>query len=322
MAVQVRHRLRHGVVHRHEGALSTDRFHDCSTQALLGGQEASVQIGRQIGQSGDVLTRDQQHMSLKDRTVVEEGHEVVIGHHHVRGDLGGHDPTEEAGHLLNLDATRVRLQRAWVAAHHEGVIVGHMRRTSMIALLSATALALSGCQQDSGPSPGAGSSGSNATPSESPSPSQSTPPAPSGPPFVSGPSSGEGGALGATMVKRIRSGSHNGFDRVVIDLNGPAPSWQADYVDELVQDGSGEPAPIQGTANLQVIVQAAGHDDMGNPVYRGRQVARPGLPTLQAWAVIGDFEGQFTVGLALESQADYRVFTLKNPTRLVIDVKH
>ena len=140
----------------------------------------------------------------------------------------------------------------------------------MIALLSATALALSGCQQDSGPSPGAGSSGSNATPSESPSPSQSTPPAPSGPPFVSGPSSGEGGALGATMVKRIRSGSHNGFDRSSGPGTGSPSSGGFSYCEVLeLLEGLAKQGEVVG---MDLVEVAPAYDPTGITAFLAAQV--------------------------------------------------
>ena len=86
--------------------------------------------------------------------------------------------------------------------------------------------------------------------------------------------------LGSTTVSRIRSGSNQGFDRLVLDLKGPAPAWQAEYVDRLVNDGSGEPAPINGVRNLLVVVQATGYDvNTGDPVFQGPNVARPRLTT-------------------------------------------
>ncbi len=196
-----------------------------------------------------------------------------------------------------------------------------MKRALLVGL-SAVTLVLTGCQDN--PTPPAASPTTDATsaaPSESPSSSPSA--EPSGRPFTTEPSDAEGSDLGSTTVSRIRSGSNQGFDRLVLDLKGPAPAWQAEYVDRLVNDGSGEPAPINGVRNLLVVVQATGYDvNTGDPVFQGPNVARPRLTTLKAWSVTGDFEGQFSVGLALNSDAPYRVFALTKPSRLVIDVQH
>ncbi|MEI2819411.1 MAG: hypothetical protein V9E81_04015 [Marmoricola sp.] len=191
--------------------------------------------------------------------------------------------------------------------------------TGAALAVSGSAVALSGCADKS------------ATPEPTPSKSTSTAPTPSdtakptadptGPAFVSGKSSGEGGELGATHVTNIRSATHSGFDRLVVDFDGPVPSWQADYATSFVYDGSGEPVPIKGNAGLQVTIQATGYDESSNPVYTGPQLQRPQFPTLRAWAVTGDFEGQFGIGLALNSTAPYRVFAVESPSRLIIDVK-
>jgi hypothetical protein len=57
-------------------------------------------------------------------------------------------------------------------------------------------------------------------------------------------------------------------------------------------------------------------------VYDGPKIARPRFDTLKALAFTGDFEGQVSFGFALTHRAQYRVFWLQDPQRLVIDFRH
>lgn len=120
----------------------------------------------------------------------------------------------------------------------------------------------------------------------------------------------------AATVTGIRSGRHPGYDRIVLDLSGPAPSWSVRYVPRIVQDGSGRPLSLQGRAFLQIVV----HPATGHAVSRAPQ--RPALPTLQEVRLAGDFEGYVTVGVGLADRVGFRAFELTSPRRLVVDVAH
>src|SRR5437773_8324057 len=46
----------------------------------------------------------------------------------------------------------------------------------------------------------------------------------------------------------VRVGRHQGFDRVVLELRGSPPGYNVRYVPQVVQDGSGRPVPLAGSA--------------------------------------------------------------------------
>lgn len=206
-----------------------------------------------------------------------------------------------------------------------------MSRRTLTALSAAfaAALVLSACgASNDGASNDAEQAGSSPAPdpttaSATPSPSDDSSDdgsAAGGPAFVTAESSGEGASTGV-MVRDIRVGANDGYDRVVIDLEGDAPAWTAQYQRDFVQDGSGEPVELRGESGLLLVMQAAGHDEDYNPVYEGEQEIRTGddFDVLEGLTVTGDFEGQFSIGFALDDQAPYRVFSLSNPSRLVVD---
>ncbi|MBB3037185.1 AMIN-like domain-containing (lipo)protein [Hoyosella altamirensis] len=131
-------------------------------------------------------------------------------------------------------------------------------------------------------------------------------------------------------VVNVRSGRHNCFDRLVVDVAGPVTGYYAEYVDTVRHDGSGHPVPLRGGAYLQFIVQAPAYDQHGNQTYRpanNRELVNVnGYQTFRQVAWAGTFEGQTTFGVGVRARLPFRVFTLDGPgdyhSRVVIDVAH
>jgi hypothetical protein len=124
------------------------------------------------------------------------------------------------------------------------------------------------------------------------------------------------------VLTGIRTGQHPGFDRIVLDLSGPAPTVTNKWTDELTTDGSGEVFWLTGEFFVEVVsTPAAAHDGAGNPTYPGPQRFRTrDLRNVMAVGISGDFEGYLSVGLGTRTQTWVRTSTLTSPTRVVIDV--
>jgi hypothetical protein len=118
----------------------------------------------------------------------------------------------------------------------------------------------------------------------------------------------------------IRAAHHPTFDRIVFDFRGGLPAdRQVGYVPQLIGDPSGLPVPIAGRAVLQVrFEQANAHDDAGNVTAPGRTAFA--LPNIMTAVRAGDFEAVTIYGIGLAEQQPFRVSTLRNPDRVVIDV--
>ncbi|WKD57486.1 hypothetical protein CAPI_04640 [Corynebacterium capitovis DSM 44611] len=132
-------------------------------------------------------------------------------------------------------------------------------------------------------------------------------------------------APGAELaLQDIRTGSHEGFDRVVFEFSGTGvPGFIAGYTAEPRQQASGYPLDVAGSAYLQVMVQ-------GTPM--GMTSATTALDTpgrldvAPAGSIVGLSSGgtfeadtQFVIGL--DAQRPFRAYTLENPTRVVVDVE-
>jgi hypothetical protein len=125
------------------------------------------------------------------------------------------------------------------------------------------------------------------------------------------------------VLTNIRTGLNTGFDRIVLDLSGPAPTtFSSRGVDELTSDPSGEIVWLTGQFFTEVpIFPAAAHDQSGQSTYPGPAKFRTrDLHNVMAVAITGDFEGHLTIGLGTRFPSWVRVFSLAAPTRVVIDI--
>ena len=75
------------------------------------------------------------------------------------------------------------------------------------------------------------------------------------------------GNMSSSQIVNVRSGRHDCFDRLVIDLNGKGAGWRAEYVDAVYADASGHFIPLRGGAYLQLVVLAPAHDDSYIPTF-------------------------------------------------------
>ena len=128
------------------------------------------------------------------------------------------------------------------------------------------------------------------------------------------------GAQSAPTLVDVRAGRHPGFDRVVFEFQGAVPEHHVRYVDQLVEDGSGNPVSVAGNADLEVVFQGANaHKADGTPSVGPRRFS-PVLTAVKEVAQIGDFEAVVSYGIGLDRRRPLTVSTLSGPSRLVIDV--
>lgn len=140
--------------------------------------------------------------------------------------------------------------------------------------------------------------------------------------WVSGPSDG-GTAGDAGVETALRTGSHDGYDRVVVETSGSGSlSWHAEVTDQAATLGKGDAISLEGAHLVDVIVSGtsmptADQQASSTITYGLHEVGGPVVK--QVW-LDGTFEDQFQVVVGTDA-TEYRVTTLSNPTRLVIDVK-
>ncbi|TKD12721.1 AMIN-like domain-containing (lipo)protein [Polyangium fumosum] len=125
-------------------------------------------------------------------------------------------------------------------------------------------------------------------------------------------------------LRSVRAGRHAGFDRVVFEFSGQAlPGYRVEYIDKPVRlCGTGDTVTVAGEGWLRVrMTPARAHTDAGLPTL-GPIERKPKLPVLLELAATCDFEGQLTWVLGVGSKNRYRVQELREPPRIVVDVRH
>jgi hypothetical protein len=106
----------------------------------------------------------------------------------------------------------------------------------------------------------------------------------------------------------------------VFDFVGPVPSQRtAGYVDRLLADPSGSPVPIAGQSLLRVSFGlAVAHDQAGRTTAPGWVAF--GLPNVVDVVRSGDFEAVVSYGIGLPKRIAFHMFTLTEPSRVVVDI--
>jgi len=132
--------------------------------------------------------------------------------------------------------------------------------------------------------------------------------------------SASSGAPPQPTLVSITAAHHTTYDRVVFRFRGgPPPAVRAHYVRRLVNDASGEPVRIAGRAVLRVrMTPAAAHTATGADTVAPRTTFA--LPDVMTTVRAGDFEGVLSYGIGLARGTAFDVFTLRRPSRVVVDV--
>lgn len=133
----------------------------------------------------------------------------------------------------------------------------------------------------------------------------------------------------AASLAALRAGQQDCYDRLVLDIDGPAAGYDVRYVSQVVTQGQGAPQSLRGAGFLDVTVKATTYDTAGRPTFtpssRTDVVDVTGYRTFRQVAFGGSFEGYTTFGLGVRARLPFRVFVLRGPgsrSRLVVDVGH
>lgn len=137
-----------------------------------------------------------------------------------------------------------------------------------------------------------------------------------------------GSGAGVAYVTEVRAGRHPGFDRVVWEFEGPAPSFRAEYVEGPVSEsGSGREIDLAGEGALTVIFSLASGVDLSGDepveIYTGpRRIAGDDVGTRNVIEIVetGDFESTLAWAVGVDRVTPFTVTVLADPTRVVLDI--
>jgi len=128
------------------------------------------------------------------------------------------------------------------------------------------------------------------------------------------------GAPAVAPIDALRTGTHPGYDRVVVQFSGKQPGsieLKPQATSNFLGSPRGDAITLAGGHGLVVLVRGA---DL-HTAYSGARAFKTGYPGLRETRVIEDFEGQVMLGLGVAGSNCYRAFTLTNPVRLVVDIQ-
>ena len=153
-----------------------------------------------------------------------------------------------------------------------------------------------------------------ASPASSPTP-QPTPQLPSG--FACADVSG-GNQQIPSGVEAVRVGQHDGYDRFVIQFNGPIPAYavRRQSGTTFTEDPRGTQITLSGTNGISVLI----HPIDNWTSYTGPTAFKPDFQFLQEARLIQNFEGYQQWALGIQGTPCMRVMELASPSRLVVDI--
>ncbi|SEE91147.1 AMIN-like domain-containing (lipo)protein [Ruania alba] len=124
------------------------------------------------------------------------------------------------------------------------------------------------------------------------------------------------------LLVDARAGEHDGYDRMVLEFSGSGtPGWQAEYVDSAAEAGSGAPITLDGDGLLRMSLEGTRYPEDEEDLFTTPALDVGGAAIDQAY-VGSTFEGQTQVVLGVaDPEAPFRVFSLTDPQRVVIDVQ-
>ena len=127
-----------------------------------------------------------------------------------------------------------------------------------------------------------------------------------------------------SLMTGVRAARHEGYDRVVVEFRNSVPGYRIGYAERPVRaDGSGAEVRIDGRSVVVIRMEPALDADLTQEsapsTYTGPRRISPGTPEVKELVRIGGFEGVLTWAVGLADRVPFRVTTLGDPPRLVVD---
>ena len=125
------------------------------------------------------------------------------------------------------------------------------------------------------------------------------------------------------VVTGVRTGEHEGYDRVVYQLEGGTgtPGYRVRYVDRAVEDPSGAVREVDGDAILQVTLLGTTYPTEGG-LQEFSQDLRPDGGDVEHVVRPLTFEGMTDSFVGVDDgPRAFRVLVLADPVRVVVDVE-
>lgn len=122
----------------------------------------------------------------------------------------------------------------------------------------------------------------------------------------------------STLVA-VRASHHTGYDRLVLQFTGPVPSRHGlTWVDRVISDPKGTTMKVAGHAFAVLHLSPATAFGSTGTLTVPRRITFA-LPNVTQTVVSGDFEAVLSFAVGLQRRVAAHVFTLRSPSRVVVD---
>ena len=123
----------------------------------------------------------------------------------------------------------------------------------------------------------------------------------------------------ALALTGIRSATHEGFTRVVLEFSGEGTPglWRAAWTEEAVEQGRGLPIQVEGEAVLDLVID-------GTPMTASESSYPSGTHTRAGDLDVvsdGTFEDNTHVVIGAPTARQFQIGFLSDPVRMVIDIR-
>ncbi len=113
------------------------------------------------------------------------------------------------------------------------------------------------------------------------------------------------GPIPLPYLVEIRTGDHStenpAYARISFYFRGAFPSYNIQYVREVLTEGRGDAVALEGNGFLRLqFVQAQAHDATGQSTIVSAANQHIGFPNLKSYGFAGDFEGYLSFGLGVQ----------------------
>jgi hypothetical protein len=123
---------------------------------------------------------------------------------------------------------------------------------------------------------------------------------------------------GQAVLIQVRTGRHDGFDRVVFEFRDGLPGYQVRYAEEITT-AAGTPVRLLGEAFLLLAFDGARASEPGGGATFELAKPRPGYRSIKHVRLVDDAGGRVRFGIGLGGVAGYKVSELP-PDRMYVDV--
>jgi hypothetical protein len=120
---------------------------------------------------------------------------------------------------------------------------------------------------------------------------------------------------GEAVLTGVRTGRHEGFERVVFEFDGGLPGHRVAYVDEVTG-----PGPLDGEAFLLVTFDGARASDAGGSQTFAQPEPRPRYLTVKQVRLEDEGGGRARFAIGLDGVVGFKVYELPDPDRVIVDV--